>query len=213
MIDPFSVNCAVSWYRHPDFTGPDVSKAQTKSDVVSSEAEALILVDSDDQVVGHLDKSACHDGDGVLHRAFSLFIFNDRGELLLQQRAAGKRLWGGFWSNSCCSHPRQGESMDLAIHRRLEQELGMSADLDFAYKFEYSAPFEDLGTEHELCWVYIGISNTQPVINTTEIDDWRWIQAAELTRALAEQPEKFTPWLAMEWARLNAEFPERLPTD
>jgi isopentenyl-diphosphate delta-isomerase len=189
-----------------------VNKTQTKTDVVSSESEALILVDSDDQVIGHLDKSACHDGDGVLHRAFSLFIFNDRGELLLQQRAAGKRLWGGFWSNSCCSHPRQGESMDLAIHRRLEQELGMTADLEFAYKFEYSAPFKDLGTEHELCWVYIGVSNAQPVINTTEIGDWRWIPSAELTRQLAEHPETFTPWLAMEWARLNADFPDRLPT-
>ncbi len=188
-----------------------MSKAQTKSDVVSSEAEALILVDSDDQVIGHLDKSACHDGDGVLHRAFSLFIFNDHGELLLQQRAAGKRLWGGFWSNSCCSHPRQGESMDLAIHRRLEQELGMTAELEFAYKFEYSAPFKNLGTEHELCWVYIGRSSAEPVINTTEIGDWRWIPSAELTQALAENPDNFTPWLTMEWARLNADFPERLP--
>ncbi len=188
-----------------------MSKVQTKSDVVSSEAEALILVDSDDQVVGHLDKSACHDGEGVLHRAFSLFVFNPEGQLLLQKRAAQKRLWGDFWSNSCCSHPRRGETMDFAVHRRLEQELGMSAELNYAYKFEYSAPFKDLGTEHELCWVYIGQTDAQPVINTTEIGDWRWIGQAELTRALAENPSAFTPWLAMEWARLNAEFTDRLP--
>jgi isopentenyl-diphosphate delta-isomerase len=191
---------------------PDqMSKTQTKSDVVSSEAEALILVDSDDQAVGYLDKSACHDGDGVLHRAFSLFIFNAKGQLLLQQRAADKRLWGGFWSNSCCSHPRRGETMDLAVQRRLEQELGMSAELNFAYKFEYSAPYQDLGTEHELCWVYIGQSDAEPVINTTEIGNWRWIDQAEMTQALTEDPSAFTPWLAMEWAHLNAEFSDQLP--
>lgn len=188
-----------------------MSKVQIKSDVVSSEAEALILVDSDDQALGYLDKSACHDGDGVLHRAFSLFIFNPEGQLLLQKRAAQKRLWGGFWSNSCCSHPRRGETMDLAVQRRLEQELGMSAQLNFAYKFEYSAPFKDLGTEHELCWVYIGQTDAQPVINTTEIGDWRWIDQSELTQELTDNPEAFTPWLALEWARLNAEFPHRLP--
>lgn len=206
MIDGFSVNCAV-----PIHDDRALSNTQTKSDVVSSEAEALILVDSNDQEVGFLDKSACHDGDGVLHRAFSLFIFNPQGQLLLQQRASGKRLWGGYWSNSCCSHPRRGETMELATHRRLEQELGMSAQLNFAYKFEYSAPFKDLGTEHELCWVYIGQTDSQPVINTTEIGDWQWIDQAELTRALNENPAGFTPWLAMEWAQLNSEFADRLP--
>lgn len=214
MIDPFSVNCAALGCPcciTNGTPGTIVNNPQTKSDIVSSESEALILVDANDQVVGHLDKSACHDGDGVLHRAFSLFIFNSQGQLLLQQRAAGKRLWGGYWSNSCCSHPRQGESMELAIHRRLEQELGMSAELTFAYKFEYAARFKDLGTEHELCWVYIGVCAEQPVINTTEIDDWRWIDRDELTRELAEHPDRFTPWLQMEWARLTSDFPERLP--
>ncbi|HEY5645940.1 MAG TPA: isopentenyl-diphosphate Delta-isomerase, partial [Pseudomonadales bacterium] len=105
----------------------------TKAEIVSSESEALILVDSSDRVLGHLDKSAAHDGDGVLHRAFSLFIFDPQDRLLLQQRAEGKRLWPGFWSNSCCSHPRQGERMDQAVHRRLEQELGMTAELEFVY--------------------------------------------------------------------------------
>lgn len=124
------------------------SPEKTKSDIVSSEAEALILVDPSDQVIGYLDKSAAHDGAGVLHRAFSLFIFNSEGLLLLQQRAPDKRLWPEFWSNSCCSHPRKGETMEQAVHRRLEQELGMTATLQFTYKFEYSAPFGELGTEH-----------------------------------------------------------------
>ena len=91
--------------------------------IVSSEREQLILVDRDDREVGFMSKADAHDGAGVLHRAFSLFLFNDRGELLLQQRAPGKRLWGGYWSNSCCSHPRRGESLELATMRRLRDEL------------------------------------------------------------------------------------------
>ena len=187
------------------------SNSTTKTEIVSSEAEPLILVNAEDDVVGYLDKSAAHDGTGVLHRAFSLFIFSGDGRLLLQQRAPGKRLWPEFWSNSCCSHPRKGETMDVAVHRRLEQELGMTAELNYAYKFEYSAPFGDLGTEHELCWVYIGRTSVQPVINTTEIMDWRWIDPAELTDAITADPGRYTPWLKMEWERLNAEFADRLP--
>lgn len=185
--------------------------ATTREEIVSSESEALILVDSSDAEVGFLDKAAAHDGDGVLHRAFSLFIFNPEGKLLLQQRAPGKRLWPEFWSNSCCSHPRRGEEMNEAVHRRLEQELGMKASLEYTYKFEYKAPFGDLGTEHELCWVYTGHTDAEPVINTTEIMDWRWIEPSELTDAIAREPASFTPWLKMEWERLNAEFAERLP--
>ena len=188
-----------------------MTQTLTKSDIVSSEAEALILVDSADQVIGHLDKSACHDGDGILHRAFSLFIFNNTGELLLQKRAPGKRLWGGYWSNSCCSHPRQGETMEEAVQRRLHQELGLTAELEFVYKFEYSAPFGELGTEHELCWVYVGQTDLSPVINTTEIGEVRWISPAELSAELAEDPQRFTPWLAMEWSRLTSEYAQRLP--
>lgn len=178
----------------------------TKSEIVSSEREPLILVDRNDREVGRLDKSACHDGAGVLHRAFSLFIFNDAGELLLQQRAAGKRLWPSFWSNSCCSHPRAGEEMTEAVGRRLHQELGLTSTLRFVYKFEYAAPYLELGTEHELCWVYVGRTTQDPVINTTEISNWRWLSPAAVTRALADQGDEFTPWLKLEWARLREEF-------
>jgi len=183
----------------------------TKTDVVSSEDEPLILVDAEDRPVGELSKSACHDGGGVLHRAFSLFIFDPQGRLLLQRRAPGKRLWPGYWSNSCCSHPRVGEDMPLAIERRLNEELGLKVPLEYLYKFEYTATFEDLGTEHELCWVYVGRTDAEPVINTTEIMAWRWIDAADLDRELAEQPDAFTPWLKLEWQRLITDFADRLP--
>ena len=97
--------------------------AEINDVVVSSESEALILVDENDREIGFSSKDSCHDGPGILHRAFSLFIFNTAGELLLQQRSAGKRLWPLYWSNSCCSHPRAGETMELAVNRRLQQEL------------------------------------------------------------------------------------------
>ena len=101
--------------------------APTRSEVVSSDDEPLILVDSRDRELGYLDKSACHDGEGRLHRAFSVFIFNPRGDVLLQRRSRSKRLWPSHWSNSCCSHPRKGETMEQAVHRRIRQELGFAA--------------------------------------------------------------------------------------
>ena len=126
-------------------------------DVAALDSEALILVDEADREVGHLSKAQCHDGQGVLHRAFSLLIFNGEGELLLQQRAASKRLWPLYWSNSCCSHPRRAESMETAIHRRLHEELGLRCPLQFLFKFQYQAQFESAGSEQELCSeVFIG---------------------------------------------------------
>lgn len=182
----------------------------TKSDIVSSESEELILVNAADEPIGSLGKSACHDGSGVLHRAFSLFVFNRRGELLIQQRDESKRLWPGFWANSCCSHPRVGESMQVAAARRLEQELGLTANLEFIYKFEYSATFRGEGTEHELCSVFVGHTDTDPIINTTEIMAWRWIAPATLDREVRAEAEKFTPWVQLEWERLRNDFPEAL---
>ena len=177
----------------------------TRHEAVSSDAERLVRVNSRDEPLGFLDKGACHDGDGLLHRAFSLFVFNDSGALLLQRRHASKRLWPGYWSNTCCSHPRAGEDMDDAVARRLREEVGLTAELRFAFKFEYRAEFEDAGVEHELCWVFVGETADAPVINTSEIDAWRWIAAGDLDRELAERPEAFTPWLRIEWARLRSE--------
>jgi len=174
-----------------------------QNEVVSFENEKLILVDTRDNEIGSLDKSSCHDGEGVLHRAFSLFIFNLEGDLLIQQRARNKRLWGGYWSNSVCSHPRVGEDMDTAVGRRLSQELGLVMPLSFAYKFEYQTKFNEEGTEHELCSVYVGHCDSQPKPNKTEIMAWRWIRPAELTQQLINKPELYTPWFKMEWQRLN----------
>ena len=182
------------------------------SQIVSDESESLILVDGDDNEIGHLSKSACHDGDGVLHRAFSLFIFNPAGELLMQQRAPQKRLWPDFWSNSCCSHPRQGETMEFAVQRRCEQELGFRTPLKFIYKFEYAAKFDDLGSERELCSVFVGTYDGEPVVNTTEVQAYRWLAPADIDAALQAGAETFTPWFKLEWERLRNEFAAALPS-
>ncbi len=183
--------------------------AQTGNSV-SSESELLILVDPDDREAGNLSKAECHDGDGILHRAFSLFLFNDQGELLLQQRGAAKRLWPMYWSNTCCSHPRQGESMQAATERRLQQELNTTAALEFIYKFEYQARFGDLGSENELCWVYLGRLEGEATANDSEIAALRFISAEELRQELDAELERLTPWFEMEWQRLNEEFTDRL---
>ena len=178
--------------------------------VVSSEAEELILVDECDRKLGHLSKAACHDGDGVLHRAFSAFLFNAAGELLLQQRAETKRLWPGYWSNSCCSHPRRGESMEMATGRRLSEELNLTTDLRFAYKFQYQAPFGELGSEHELCHVFLGRVDGEVRANAEEISAIRFVSADALDRELMENPERFTPWFKLEWDALTTEHSDLL---
>jgi isopentenyl-diphosphate delta-isomerase len=178
--------------------------------IVSSEDEPLILVDSEDRQIGRLSKAECHDGDGILHRAFSVFLFDDRGRLLIQKRAAGKRLWPGFWSNSCCSHPRDGESLDIAVRRRLEDELHTGSELTFVYKFIYQASFGDVGAEHEYCHVFLGRLTDEPIANETEIAEMRYVSTDELDEELSSAPDKFTPWFKLEWRRLKDEFADQL---
>ena len=176
---------------------------ETRTEIVSDEAELLILVDSEDQSIGELDKASCHNGEGKLHRAFSLFVLNSKGQILLQKRAKNKRLWGGYWSNSCCSHPRVGESMVDAVVRRSEQELGLAVDAKFVYKFEYSAKFGEAGSERELCSIYVAQTSDEPVFNTEEISACRWVSPAKLAKALVDNADHYTPWLKMEWDTLR----------
>jgi isopentenyl-diphosphate Delta-isomerase len=168
-----------------------------------ADGDELILVDEADRRLGRMSKALCHEGRGVLHRAFSLLIFNDRGELLLQQRAPGKRLWPLYWSNSCCSHPRDAESMEAATRRRLFEELGIRCELEFLFKFQYQAQFDATGAEHELCSVFIGQCNGPLKVNHDEIFAWRWIRPDVLQGQMSSaDSSSFTPWFMMEWARI-----------
>lgn len=178
--------------------------------IVSSEDEELILVNRDDKEVGHLSKALCHDGNGVLHRAFSLFLFNGSGELLLQKRAESKRLWPGFWSNSCCSHPRRGESMQVATLRRLRDELNIETSLEHVYRFCYTAGFGDAGSENELCHVYLGTVRGDLQPNRSEIADVRFVSVSSLEAEFAQTPARFTPWFKQEWQALTVTYRDRL---
>jgi isopentenyl-diphosphate delta-isomerase len=173
--------------------------------VVSFDDEPLILVDEHDRVQGYAPKGACHDGVGTLHRAFSVFLFDDEGHVLLQQRSADKRLWPLYWSNACCSHPRRGESVLEAAVRRTGEELALEARLRFAFKFLYHAPFGEAGAEHELCSVFVGKVRGQAHFNPHEIAATRLMAPAELDGALADPSTPYTPWLRLEWPRLRRE--------
>ncbi len=178
--------------------------AQTQDATVSFDDEALIIVDSQDRILGHGNKAKLHEGAGTLHRAFSIFLFNDQGEVLLQQRSHQKRLWPLFWSNTCCSHPRQGESYGVATRRRLNEELGMTSDLIFTHRFRYQAQFDEWGAEHELCSVYVGKAHGDPAVNPREIADWQWVTPHALDAWIEKTPETLTPWLKMEWQALRS---------
>lgn len=181
-----------------------------KNKIVSFEDELLILVDKDDREIGWDTKDVCHNGEGLLHRAFSIFIFNENHELLLQKRSREKRLWPMYWSNSCCSHPRKGETNDFATQRRLKEEIGLTTNLMYLYKFQYQARFENEGAERELCSVYIGRSDKKPIVNDTEIAEWKYISIDELNKQMSANPDHFTPWFKMEWNKLNQEYIDKI---
>ncbi len=155
--------------------------------------ELLILVNNDDQPIGSMEKMTVHKL-GKLHRAFSIFIFNTKGELLLQQRATDKYHSAGLWSNTCCSHPKFGEEMNEALARRLQEEMGLQCELEFLFKFIYRADFPDGITEHEMDYVFIGFSDDLPEINPEEVNSWRYQNIYSILQNMNQHPEDFTVW-------------------
>jgi len=163
--------------------------------------EQVILVGPDDVETGSLEKIEAH-RTGALHRAFSIFIMNPSGELLLQRRAAGKYHSAGLWSNSCCGHPRPGETTQDAAKRRLSEEFGFSCDLTHLFSFQYSAVLGDGLMEHEIDHVFVGWSSVDPVPDPQEIGDWRWLGIEQVRVWLEQEPEAFTAWFPAAFQRL-----------
>lgn len=155
--------------------------------------EYVILVNEQDQEIGQIGKMEAHEL-GLLHRAFSVLIFNSKGELLLQQRAAHKYHSPLLWTNSCCSHQRPGEATLNAAKRRLQEEMGLSANLQTAFHFIYQAKLDQGLTEHELDHVVFGYTNDTPQINTEEVEAYKWIGLSELLQDLEEFPHAYTAW-------------------
>ena len=173
------------------------------SSIVSRETDLLVLVDDNDQAIGLRDKKQCHEGRGILHRAVSVFLFDAQNRVLLQQRHVDKPLWGGYWSNSCCTHPFFREEPVDAAKRRVDEELGLDVELEFVYKFEYRAEWTATACEHELCSVFIGRANADPNVNESEISAWRWVGPEAIDAAATGDAFDYTPWLKLEWSELR----------
>ena len=157
--------------------------------------EEIILVDENDNPVGFETKIKAHEGDGKLHRAFSIFIFNAAGKVLLQRRAKKKYHFGGLWTNACCGHPKKGEKLQDAAPARLRQEFGFNTELKEIFSFLYRASDVESGlAEYEFDHVLYGEFNGEPQPNPDEIDDWKWVNLTELMVDLEDNAHDYTPW-------------------
>lgn len=167
--------------------------------------ELIILVDDQDRQIGVEEKLAGHRNGGRLHRAFSVLVFNRRGEMLLQQRSARKYHFRGLWTNACCGHPRPGEALESSAHRRLHEELGFDTALREVFSFVYCAEDPESGlTEREFDHVFVGAFDGTPEPHPDEVSAVRWIARGELERELAAQPEQYSAWFHEAFARIVA---------
>jgi len=154
----------------------------------------LVLVDSEDNAIGLATKEECHTGKGKLHRALSIFIFNNKGEILLQKRSKEKQLWPLLWTNTCCTHPAKEEDVEEAAHRRLEEELGFDCKLKKIFTFEYHAEYKNDKSENEFDHVFFGQYDDDVHANPKEVEEWKWIEVNELKGDLEKNPQDYTPW-------------------
>lgn len=155
--------------------------------------EEVILVNERDEPLGLMEKMEAHE-KGVLHRAFSVFVFNDKNQLLLQQRALGKYHSGGLWTNTCCSHPRSGETVEQAAHRRLKEEMGFDCELTKLTDFIYRAQLDKGLVEHEFDHVFVGKWEGEPNLNADEVASFRWMDVDAVERDMAANPDQYTAW-------------------
>ncbi len=155
--------------------------------------EEVILVDEHDNEVGTMEKIEAHE-KALLHRAFSIFVFNNEGQMMLQRRALSKYHSPGLWTNTCCSHPRPGESLEEATKRRILEEMGFQCDMKEIFSFIYEAPFDHGLTEHELDHVFMAIHDKDPMINPEEVAEWKWMDVDKLLADMRGNPDNYTVW-------------------
>ena len=155
--------------------------------------EIIICVDRNDKEIGYIEKIDAHI-KGVLHRALSIFIFNDKNEVLLQKRYSGKYHSPGLWTNTCCTHPNKNESTIIAANRRLEEEMGFSCNVKEVFSFVYHVEFDNNLIEHEFDHVFFGRYNGDIKINPLEVEDYKWISLNEIIEDLKIHPNNYTFW-------------------
>lgn len=161
--------------------------------------ELVVLVDEQDNELGVGEKLWAHQNGGKLHRAFSVFIANSKGEILLQQRAKHKYHSPLLWTNTCCSHPRPGETPLQGAERRLNEEMGLQTNLEFLFSFIYKAEFDNQLTEFELDHVFFGVTDSLPTINPDEVDAFRYVSTHAIEKELLQNPDSFTAWFKICW--------------
>lgn len=177
--------------------------------------EQVILVDNEDQPIGTMEKMEAH-REGLLHRAFSVFIFNKKGDVLLQQRATQKYHSGGLWTNACCSHPRPDEGISAAAQRRLQEEMGFSTSIEKAFDFIYKAQLDNNLSEHELDHVFVGEYEGAIIPDATEVKDYCFKSVESILESMELQPHKYTAWFhiafprVVEWVNANANASQKI---
>ena len=162
----------------------------------------VILVDSEDNELGTAEKYPPHMYPMKLHRAFSVFVLNAEGQLLIHRRGKDKRTWPDFWTNTCCSHPRPNEPVEIAAARRLKEELGFECDLKFLFKFEYQAKYNEEYGEYELDHVFLGHYDGDVKPDPSEVAEFKFVDLSYLEKDMKENPEKYTPWFKISFPRV-----------
>lgn len=170
--------------------------------------EEVILVNELDQELGYMEKLKAHQ-EGLLHRAFSVFIFNSKGEALIQKRASTKYHSASLWSNTCCSHPRKGEKTKDAAHRRLQEEVGLVVQLDYSHQFIYHVEFENGLSEHELDHVFVGVSDQLPTLNPDEAEDFKYLNPRDCLASMEARPDDYTFWFKALFGQVVSKITEK----
>ncbi|WGQ09752.1 isopentenyl-diphosphate Delta-isomerase [Pedobacter gandavensis] len=161
----------------------------------------VVLVDQHDKTIGEMDKIEAHQ-KGFLHRAFSIFLFNNKGEMLIHQRAKHKYHGAGLWTNACCSHPQLGEDIKLSAMERLQFEMGIQCNIEKVFSFIYNTSVENNLIEHEFDHVFIGYTDAIPRPNAKEVQTFKWIDTTILSKDIQEHPDQYTYWFKMVFSNI-----------